>query len=821
MSCRQGRGGPTGRRVAALVLCLGLVAAVCLPASARRGRGPQQERGEELRAVGDMAEALESLLVPVVGEVVVVAEDASYDEERGVLQARGSVSVSFGGAVLRCDTLSVDLEQRMATGEGSCRLTRGPLSVDFARAELDLATLDGVVLEAAADGIAGRYRFRCQRLHRSTGGDVFISGGWFTPCGCDGRVPAWAVEAGHVRITPQGRVDYRRGWLRIVDRRVVPLPPGRFDASTGRASGLLMPRLTIGGNHPFSLGLPIYLATSRNTDVTLTPTYVDTRGVLLQGEFRYAIGPGEGGQLSVWAIRDAALLEDLRQAHKVVYPAPAAAGYSQNRFWGQWRHLQRSRHALFGAHLDVLRDVRILRDFKDDYEVRRTPYLASRVWGGVHRGRVALRAETEIVDDLTDVRNAGALHSLPRVQVTATRLGPAPYRDLRARLDLRGDAAWLVAFPDAWHGDLTYLGPYDDVGTDGMVYTHPAAEAADPDGSEQSGHYERGEPVRRTVVAGGRVRAALTWTPGGWLWLRPWAEGDGTIYGAYRYSSSPAHRASAAGGVELGTALFRDFGREGPSWRHVIEPRVAWESRPFVAQGEHPVLTVEDLRRPHHRLDVELINRLQRHGADPLLATQPRSQALELRVATALELHPDARFDPDLPLEPLRVRLQARHRHARLTAHAVVAWEKNPFQVAGLWGTLFHPAGNQVVVAYDWVRGGSDLLWADGWWYPLLHGSTAAGAIHQGFLGLTWVPYTFVQSFAPDPKRIARGLALHARWRVNLRGDLPRDRSRLLNHEYGVTYTSPCACWRAGVDLRFASDLDSPSFGVRFDLLTR
>ncbi len=816
MSRGRGRG-----RTAAVTLALALVALAAHPADARRGRRDAPERGQELRAVGEVAGALQELLIPVSGEIVVHAGEASYDADAGTIDARGGVAVSFGAARLRCDTVRVDLQRRTAAGEGACVLTHGGTTVAFSRAELDLQTLDGVVLDAEAEGLAGRYRFRSERLHRTPAGDVFVTGGWFTPCGCDGRVPAWGVEAGHVRIRPEGRVDYRRGWLRIGDRRVVPLPPGRFDAVTGRASGLLMPRLTIGGNQPFTLGLPVYLATSRNTDLTLTPAWVDTRGVLLQGELRYAIGPGQGGQLSVAAIEDRALLDDLRTAHRVVYPEVQAAGYAPVRFWGRWRHLQRADHAVFGAHLDVLRDERILQDFQEDYEVRRTPYLASRIWGGAHAGRGLLRAETEWIDDLTDVRNAAALHGVPHLRWSGTRWGPAPRGDLRARIDLAGEAEWRVAFPDAWHGDLAYRGPYDDVGSDGLSAAHPATDGADPDGSEASGHYEHGEPVRRTLRAGGRLRASLTWTPGGWLWLRPWAEGEAAAFGAHRHTDVPGYRATAAGGAELGTALFRDFGAEEGGWRHVIEPRVAWESRPFVAHTDHPVWRYDDLRRPHHRLDLELINRLQRHGGDPLLSTQPRRQALELRVATAVELHPDARFDPDRALEPLRVRLQARHRHARLTAHAVVAWRREPLQVAGVWGTLHHPAGNGVVVAYDWVRGGGTLLWADGWWYPVLHGTPAEGAIHQGFLGVTWVPYTFVQAFAPDPKRVARGLAIHARWRVDLRGDLPRERSRLLNHEYGVTYTSPCSCWRAGIDLRFASDLAAPSFGVRFDLLTR
>mgnify|MGYP000040057258 CR=1 FL=1 len=43
-----------------------------------------------------------------------------------------------------------------------------------------------------------------------------------------------------------------------------------------------------------------------------------------------------------------------------------------------------------GESMDV-----ILADFEQDYSVRRTPYLTSRVWTGLHDGRAAARLQTE------------------------------------------------------------------------------------------------------------------------------------------------------------------------------------------------------------------------------------------------------------------------------------------------------------------------------------------------------------------------------------------------------------------------------------------
>ena len=819
MIARHVRGG----RWLALAAALALLLPAGADAMKRRQGERESERGAELRAVGEVADSLDALFVPVDGPLVLSAAEARYDPLTGRIEADGDVHLSFGGWVLRCQHVSLDLESQTAEASGDAELAQGETRIRFARAVVEIDTLEGLIVDAEVQGAADRYQFHAGALRRMRDGQVFVRETWFTPCGCGDRKPAWSVESRFVRITPEGVVHHRRSWFRLGSKRVLPIPSGRFDAVTGRAAGLMLPEIRLGGTQPFSVGLPLYLTLGRNADLTLTPAYYDTRGFMGSGELRYALAPGQGGTLSISAIHDRSLLETLREKTKEVIPDVKAEGYSELRFWGQWRHLNRDRHALFGAHLDVVRDDMILRDFEQDYSVRRTPYLASSLWGGVHDRRAALRLETEVVDDMSDVRNSAALHSLPRLRASATRLRARPGEDWRVGLDLDSDLLWAVGFPDAWGGNLVYRDEYVDVGRDGLNRGHPAYEGRDADGSEGSTRYESGEPVRRALRAGARARLGATWTPGGWLWVRPWAEVRGSLYGGYRHHDDPGSLGTFRAGTQVGTALFRDF-RGGPAdggVRHVIEPTATYEMQPVVSDTVHPILTYDDLQMPFARVRLEVVNRWQKGTRDAFLKTQPRTQALELRAATSIELVEDARFDPDVPIEPLSMELSYRHRHGRLGARTIVAWEKEPFQLAGVQGSLDHPNGNRLSLAYDWVRGGKAVLWSAGAWYPLLHGGTPDTGIHEVAFGVTWVPYTFLKGAVDDPKRILRGFELGGSWRINLRGEMGPAQSRLLNHEYWVTFTSPCACWRAGVDLRFASDWSSPSFGIRADLITR
>lgn len=806
------------------ILVASLVLAWPTGAEGKRRRGPQSdERGGELLAVGDVADSLDALFVPVDGPLTLSADAARYDPTTGQIEAEGSVRVSFGEWVLGCDRVALNIGEQTAEGEGDCQLSQGSTRIRFASATVELDTLEGMIIDAEVEGAADRYRFHAGVLRRLSDGQVFVRDTWFTPCGCEGRKPAWSVESRFVRITPEGVVHHSRSWFRLGQRRVIPVPSGRFDAVTGRASGFMLPEIRIGGRQPFSVGLPVYLTLGRNADLTLTPAYYDTRGFMGSGELRYAMAPGQAGTLSFSAIQDAALLEQVRERLHDVIPMVKAAGYSELRFWGQWRHLQRTRHAVFGGHLDVVRDDMILKDFEQDYSVRRTPYLASNVWGGVHDRRAALRMETEIVDDVSDVYNSHALHSLPRLRATATRLRGRPGQDWRVGLDVDSELLWALAFPDAWNGHLEYGTEYSDVGRDGISRGDPSYVGRDDDGTEGSSRYESGEPVHRTLRLAGKARLGATWTPGGWLWLRPWTEAQGSLYTGFRHHEEPGQLGVLRMGAELGTALFRDFhgGPAAGGVRHVIEPQLSYVGQPLVEETVHPLLTYDDVQQRHHRLAFELVNRWQRGVPAAFMRTQPRVQNLELRLAAALEFVPEARFDEDIPVEPLSMELSYRHRHGRLGARTVVAWEKEPFQVAGVQGSLDHPNGNRLALSYDWVRGGKGLLWSSGRWYPLLHGRLPDTGIHEIAFGVTWVPYTFLQEAVADPKRILRGFSVGAVWRVNLRADLGPAQSRLLNHEYWITFTSPCSCWRAGLDLRFASDWNSPSFGVRADLITR
>ena len=75
--------------------------------------------------------------------------------------------------------------------------------------------------------------------------------------------------------------------LYVKDVPVLYTPYFRFPIDNRRVTGLLAPSVNFSANPGYSISLPLYLNLAPNYDATLTPTFYNARGMLIDGEFNH------------------------------------------------------------------------------------------------------------------------------------------------------------------------------------------------------------------------------------------------------------------------------------------------------------------------------------------------------------------------------------------------------------------------------------------------------------------------------------------------------------------------------------------------------
>ena len=117
---------------------------------------------------------------------------------------------------------------------------------------------------------------------------IRIKKGIFTSCNSDKKCPPWSLQADEVKHdSTKKQLIYENVLLKIYDLPILYFP--KFfhpDPSVLRQTGFLQPQLNNSNILGNSITLPYYVASSINSDFTITPTLFDSNTQMLQTEFR-------------------------------------------------------------------------------------------------------------------------------------------------------------------------------------------------------------------------------------------------------------------------------------------------------------------------------------------------------------------------------------------------------------------------------------------------------------------------------------------------------------------------------------------------------
>ncbi|KAK3596129.1 hypothetical protein CHS0354_027399 [Potamilus streckersoni] len=129
---------------------------------------------------------------------------------------------------------------------------------------------------------------------------------------CNPKDPHWQIRFAYLKYFPN---DYAYGYHAVLYMHGIPTlytPVFGGPTVTERASGFLIPEISrsVSGNKSKSLGfrlkIPYFLNLRRDHDLTITPDFIQQRGVGLGLEYNYAFYEGMLGQISGWGIDEIA-----------------------------------------------------------------------------------------------------------------------------------------------------------------------------------------------------------------------------------------------------------------------------------------------------------------------------------------------------------------------------------------------------------------------------------------------------------------------------------------------------------------------------------
>jgi LPS-assembly protein len=226
------------------------------------------------------------------------ADEVQYDEELGLVVAKGNVELTQRDEILLADTVTYNQRTDTATASGHVSLLEPSGDIIFADyMELHDNMRDGF-LKNVRMLLADRTRVAGNTARRIDGNRTEIRRGIYSACDACAedptRPPVWQLKAEDVVHDKQQQlVEYRDAVMEIDGVPVFWTPYiSHPDPSVKRASGLLTPTIGNSTANGYRFGIPYYWVISPESDATINPIYYSSGGDFIGGEYRQRFANG-------------------------------------------------------------------------------------------------------------------------------------------------------------------------------------------------------------------------------------------------------------------------------------------------------------------------------------------------------------------------------------------------------------------------------------------------------------------------------------------------------------------------------------------------
>jgi LPS-assembly protein len=230
--------------------------------------------------------------------VLVSADELQYQQDLGLVIAKGHVELSQEGQVLLADTVTYNQRTDTVTASGHVSITQPTGDIAFADyMELRNNFHDGFIKDVRMLLFDGS-RLAGNTARRVGGVRTEMRRAVYSPCqlcAADPTAPpVWQIKAEDVVDDKDLLiVEYRNAIMEIDGIPIMYMPYfSHPDPSVKRASGFLPPVIGHDSSNGYRFGLPYYWVISPDKDATIRPIFTSDGGTVLDGQYRQRFGNG-------------------------------------------------------------------------------------------------------------------------------------------------------------------------------------------------------------------------------------------------------------------------------------------------------------------------------------------------------------------------------------------------------------------------------------------------------------------------------------------------------------------------------------------------
>jgi len=234
---------------------------------------------------------------PTGEEVLLEADDVSYDADQGIVRAQGNVEIVVGTRILNADAVSYDQNADIVTADGNVSLLEADGTVLFAdRVELADQLRNGSIRQFRAL-LSEDSRFAAASATRSDGNRTVMRRAVYSPCRVceEDPTPLWRIKASSVTHDQTEReISYTNARLEMFGVPVAYTPYfSHPDPTVTRKTGFLVPTQSRSTQLGVSVEVPYFFNIAPNLDATFSPIFTSKEGIVLGGEFRERLESGQ------------------------------------------------------------------------------------------------------------------------------------------------------------------------------------------------------------------------------------------------------------------------------------------------------------------------------------------------------------------------------------------------------------------------------------------------------------------------------------------------------------------------------------------------